>query len=130
MTATRTRNTNTAAALVSSRAARTPVYTPTPARNASAPPGRSQRRTSAPATISAPTPPPVATATIPAPMPPMLLNMQQAAGVLGISYATMKRLVYRREVASLRVGGSRRISVDALSRYVADQEADEARVSA
>ncbi len=47
-----------------------------------------------------------------------LLNIRQAAEYLGISHHTLYRLVERREVPAAKVGGSWRLSRDALEAFI------------
>jgi len=52
-----------------------------------------------------------------------LLTVEEAAGKLGIRRSLMWRLVSTREVESLHIGRLRRITVEALDRYIAKRSA-------
>lgn len=51
-------------------------------------------------------------------MPPQLLTLDEVADCLGVSRRTVERIVSRREVATVKVRGSRRVSEAALVAYV------------
>ena len=48
----------------------------------------------------------------------LLLSVEEAADLLGISRSTMYDLLRTRAIASVRIGRCRRISLDALRQYV------------
>jgi excisionase family DNA binding protein len=52
------------------------------------------------------------------PAPKLLLSVEEAAELLGVSRSTMYDLMRTRAIASVRIGRCRRISLDALRRYV------------
>lgn len=58
-------------------------------------------------------------------VPPMLLTHEQTAAALGVSVRSVQRLVASGELRSVAIGGSARIRVADLTRYV-DQLAPEA----
>jgi excisionase family DNA binding protein len=49
----------------------------------------------------------------------LLLKPREAAVVLGISATKMYELIVRREIVSVKIGGCRRVPVEALTAYVA-----------
>ena len=51
-------------------------------------------------------------------MTKLLLNVDEAAEVLGISRSMLYELLRDRQVASVKVGGLRRITMTALNQYV------------
>lgn len=51
----------------------------------------------------------------------LLLSVEEAADSLGISRAAMYQILGRGEVASVKLGRSRRIPVDALRRFVSER---------
>ena len=51
----------------------------------------------------------------------LLLTPEEAAQALGISRATLYPMLVRKQIPSIRIGGSRRIPVAALQEYVQDQ---------
>jgi len=51
-------------------------------------------------------------------MTKLLLNVDEAAEVLGISRSKLYELLRDRQVASVKVGGLRRITMTALNQYV------------
>jgi excisionase family DNA binding protein len=48
----------------------------------------------------------------------LLLTPDEAAKALGISRASLYPLLMRKEIPSIRVGGSRRVPIVALQRYI------------
>jgi len=52
-------------------------------------------------------------------MTKLLLNVEEAAEVIGVRRSTLYQLLTAGEIESVRVGRSRRIPVDALESYVA-----------
>lgn len=50
--------------------------------------------------------------------PPLLLRLRDAAEVLGISERSLRRLIERRELPTVMVGGCRRVKTSDLQRYV------------
>lgn len=53
----------------------------------------------------------------------LLLSVDEAAEVLAISRTRVYEMIATREIPSLAMGRSRRISVEALRRFVAEREA-------
>ena len=52
------------------------------------------------------------------PAPKLLLSVEEAADLLGVSRSTMYDLLRTRGIASVRIGRCRRVSLDALRTYV------------
>jgi excisionase family DNA binding protein len=50
----------------------------------------------------------------------LLLSPAEAAKALGISRATLYPLLMRKETPSVRVGGLRRVPIEALQRYIGE----------
>ena len=50
----------------------------------------------------------------------LLLSPEEAAKALGISRATLYPLLMRKEIPSVRVGGLRRVPIEALQRYIGE----------
>jgi len=50
---------------------------------------------------------------------PMLISVEQAAEILSLSRSTVQRLMSSGHLASVKIGGSRRIPADAITEYVA-----------
>jgi len=50
----------------------------------------------------------------------LLLSPEEAAKALGISRATLYPLLMRKEIPSVRVGGLRRVPLEALQRYIGE----------
>jgi excisionase family DNA binding protein len=48
----------------------------------------------------------------------LLLTPAEAAKALGISRTSLYQLLMRKEIPSIRVGGSRRVPIAALQRYI------------
>ena len=59
-----------------------------------------------------------------APEARLLYSVDEAAALMGIGHSLLWDLVMRREIASIKVGRSRRIPVAALHTYIAGQLAD------
>lgn len=57
---------------------------------------------------------------------PLLFTVEEAADRCRISRAQMFRLVQRGQVATLKIGRSRRVSAQALAEFVAQLEAEQA----
>lgn len=55
---------------------------------------------------------------------PLLLRVEDAAKLLNVSRNRMFDLIRQRQVASVKIGGSRRIPVRALAAYLDQLEAD------
>lgn len=55
----------------------------------------------------------------PVEIPRLLLTPQEAAAALGIGRSTVYELILRDELASVKIGASRRIPADALATYIA-----------
>lgn len=51
----------------------------------------------------------------------LLLTVEEAAHALGISRATLYPMLMRKQIPSIRIGGSRRIPLAVLQQYVQDQ---------
>jgi excisionase family DNA binding protein len=51
----------------------------------------------------------------------LLLTPEEAARALGVSRAKLYPMLMRRQIASIRIGGSRRIPLSALQQYVEDR---------
>jgi excisionase family DNA binding protein len=51
----------------------------------------------------------------------LLLTPEEAARALGVSRAKLYPMLMRRQIASIRIGGSRRIPLAALQQYVEDR---------
>lgn len=60
-------------------------------------------------------------AELPAHMIRLLLTPEEAAQALGISRATLYPMLMRKQIPSIRIGGSRRIPIAALQQFVEDQ---------
>ena len=58
-------------------------------------------------------------------IPPILFTTEEVARLLGIGKCRVYDLIRQRELRSVKVGASRRISARALSDYVAHLEVDE-----
>ena len=58
-------------------------------------------------------------------IPPLLFTPEEAARLLMVGREKVYKLIQRRELRSIKVGQSRRISARALSEYVAVMEARE-----
>lgn len=58
-------------------------------------------------------------------IPPILFTTEEAARLLGIGKCRVYDLIRQREIASVKVGGSRRISARALHDYVTQLELQE-----
>lgn len=59
-------------------------------------------------------------------LPPILLRPEQAARVLNLSRSKVYELIRSKELRSVKSGGSRRISANAIREYVTRLEAEEA----
>jgi excisionase family DNA binding protein len=57
---------------------------------------------------------------------PQLVSMREASARLGLSLSKAYQLVRAGRLTSLRIDGSRRVSIDSLRRFVEDQERIEA----
>lgn len=60
-------------------------------------------------------------AELPTHMIRLLLTPEEAAQALGISRATLYPMLMRKQIPSIRIGGSRRVPVAALQQFVEDQ---------
>ena len=60
-------------------------------------------------------------AELPTRMIRLLLTPEEAAKALGISRATLYPMLMRKQIPSIRIGGSRRVPVAALQQFVEDQ---------
>jgi excisionase family DNA binding protein len=58
-------------------------------------------------------------------MPPILFTTDEVARLLGVGRSRVYDLIRQRELRSVRVGASRRVSARALCEYVANLELDE-----
>lgn len=52
---------------------------------------------------------------------PKLMRREEAAQVLGISVRTLIKIINRGELAATKVGGSTRVRIDELQRFLTDQ---------
>lgn len=52
---------------------------------------------------------------------PKLLRREEAAQALGISVRTLIKIIRRGELAATKVGGSTRVRIDELQRFLTDQ---------
>jgi excisionase family DNA binding protein len=55
-------------------------------------------------------------------MEPLVVKPEDASHLLGVSRATVYRLIATGELPSLRVGSDRRVSVETLRRWLAERE--------
>jgi excisionase family DNA binding protein len=59
-------------------------------------------------------------------MAPLLLKVEEAARELALSRAAVYTLLAQGRIPSIKIGGARRIPLDALRRWVAEQLAEQA----